>query len=165
MWNQISGQYSQTFGIACIFQQYLQRIEQEAERLEDFKESLGLAVDAVLAGAQLTAEILTDGELSATDFALPFAEQLRSLGPWGQYFPEPLFEGRFVVIEKRVVGGAHLKMLLRPVDGGGSIDAIAFGKLPEDLPDTASVGLIFKLDINHFRGHKTCQLMVENILY
>lgn len=136
-----------------------------ADQLEAFKQAMNEAITFFLQGRTLDNEILTDGGLSPTDYALPFADQLRSLGPWGQHFPEPLFEGRFVVIEKRVVGGAHLKMLLRPVDGGGSIDAIAFGNLPEDLPDTATVGLTFKLDINHFRGHKTCQLMVENILY
>jgi single-stranded-DNA-specific exonuclease len=63
-----------------------------------------------------------------------------------------------------VVGGSHLKMQLRPVDGHSCIDAIAFGRLPEDLPDSDTVRLIYKLDINHFRGHKTCQLMVEQIL-
>jgi single-stranded-DNA-specific exonuclease len=62
------------------------------------------------------------------------------------------------------VGGSHLKMVLRPVDGAGSIDAIAFGRLPEDLPDSDTVRLIYKLDVNHFRGHKTCQLMVDQIL-
>ena len=56
------------------------------------------------------------------------------------------------------------KMQVRPVDGHRSIDAIAFGKLPEDLPYTDTVGLVFKLDVNHFRGNKTCQLMVEQIL-
>jgi single-stranded-DNA-specific exonuclease len=95
---------------------------------------------------------------------LSFAEMLQELGPWGQHFPEPLFEGRFVVLEKRVVGGAHLKMQLRPVDGHASIDAIAFGRLPEDLPDSATTGLVYKLDINHFRGRKTCQLMIEQII-
>ena len=115
-------------------------------------------------GKTLSNEILTDGELSAADIELSFAEHLRSLGPWGQHFPEPLFEGRFVVEERRVVGGSHLKMQLRPVDGHASIDAIAFGRLPEDLPDSDTVRLVYKLDINHFRGHKTCQLMVDHIL-
>ena len=133
-------------------------------QLELFKQALNEAITFFLQGRTLDNEILTDGELSPADFGLPFAQLLRGLGPWGQQFPEPLFEGRFVVEEKRVVGGAHLKMRLRPVDGTGSIDAIAFGRLPEDLPDSATVGLIYKLDINHFRGHKTCQLMIEKIL-
>ncbi len=134
------------------------------EQLEPFKQALNESIEFILQGKTLNNEILTDGELSAVDMELSFAEHLRSLGPWGQSFPEPLFEGRFVVEERRVVGGSHLKMQLRPVDGHASIDAIAFGRLPEDLPDSDTVRLVYKLDINHFRGHKTCQLMVEQIL-
>jgi single-stranded-DNA-specific exonuclease len=136
----------------------------ELGQLEPFKQALYEAIEFFLQGKTLNNEILTDGELSADDIDLSFAEKLRELGPWGQNFPEPLFEGRFVVEEKKVVGGAHLKMRLRPVDGHNSIDAIAFGRLPEDLPATDTIGLIYKLDINHFRGNKTCQLMVEQIL-
>ena len=135
-----------------------------ADRLEMFKQALDEAVSFFLQGETLENEILTDGELSAAEINLQFAEQLRDLGPWGQHFPEPVFEGRFVVEEQRVVGGAHLKMIVRPAGGRDSIDAIAFGRLPEDLPDSDTVGLIYKLDINHFRGRKTAQLMVEQIL-
>ena len=134
------------------------------DQLEPFKQALNESIAFFLKGRTLSNEILTDGELSADDMILPFAELIRSLGPWGQHFPEPLFEGRFVVRESKVVGGSHLKMVLRPVDGAGSIDAIAFGRLPEDLPDSDTIRLIYKLDVNHFRGHKTCQLMVEQIL-
>ena len=134
------------------------------EQLEQFKQALIDSIEFILQGKTLSNEILTDGELAAVDMQLSFAEHLRSLGPWGQHFPEPLFEGRFVVEERRVVGGSHLKMQLRAVDGHASIDAIAFGRLPEDLPDSDTVRLVYKLDINHFRGHKTCQLMVEQIL-
>ena len=136
----------------------------EVDQLERFQLALNESIEFFLKGRVLNNEILTDGELIAADIELPFAELLRQLGPWGQHFPEPLFEGRFVVEERRVVGGSHLKMQLRPVDGQARIDAIAFGRLPEDLPDSDTVRLVYKLDINHFRGHKTCQLMVEQIL-
>jgi len=134
------------------------------DQLEPFKRALLESIGFFLKGRTLSNEILTDGELAAADIELGFAEQLSGLGPWGQQFPEPLFVGRFVVEERRVVGGSHLKMQLRPVDGRAVIDAIAFGRLPEDLPDSDTVRLVYKLDINHFRGHKTCQLMVEQIL-
>ena len=133
-------------------------------QLESFKQALNESVGFFLQGKTLKNEILTDGELSPDDINMAFAEQLRDLGPWGQHFPEPLFEGRFVVEEKRIVGGAHLKMLLRPVGGHGRIDAIAFGRLPEHLPDSDTAAFVYKLDINHFRGQKTCQLMVEQIV-
>lgn len=135
-----------------------------AANLETFKDAMDESIDYFLQGKTLSNEILTDGELTAADINLDFAETLGELGPWGQHFPEPIFEGRFVVEEQRVVGGAHLKMMLRPVYGDRSIDAIAFGKLPEDLPGTDTVGFVYKLDINHFRGNKTCQLMIEKII-
>ena len=135
-----------------------------ADRLESFKQALLESVGFFLRGKTLDNEILTDGELSVDDINLAFAMQLRELGPWGQHFPEPVFEGRFVVEERKVVGGAHLKMLVRPVGGHDRIDAIAFGRLPEDLPDSDTAAFVYKLDVNHFRGQQTCQLMVEQIV-
>jgi single-stranded-DNA-specific exonuclease len=135
-----------------------------ADRFEAFEQAFVESVEHFLRGRTLDNEILTDGELSPADIDMPFAEQLRELGPWGQNFPEPLFEGRFVVETHRVVGGSHLKMQLRPVDGRACVDAIAFGCLPEDLPGTDTVRMAYRLDINHFRGNKTCQLVVEHIL-
>jgi len=131
---------------------------------EPFGAALEEAIEYFLQGGTLSNALLTDGELEPEDINLEFAQILRNLGPWGQHFPEPVFEGRFVVEEQRVVGNAHLKMMLRPVGGSRSIDAIAFGKLPEDLPGTDTTGFVYRLDINHFRGRKTCQLMVEQIL-
>jgi single-stranded-DNA-specific exonuclease len=134
------------------------------DQLESFKIAFDDSIGFFLQGRTLDNVLWTDGQLDAGDINLAFAEKLRSLGPWGQNCPEPVFEGRFIVEEKRVVGNDHLKMRLRPVEGQHSIDAIAFNHLPEDLPDTATTGLVYRLDINHFRGRKTCQLMVEQIL-
>jgi len=132
--------------------------------LDSFRQAFIESVEYFLEGRSLDNVIETDGELAAGDIDMPLAEQLRSLGPWGQHFPEPLFEGRFVVEDRRVVGGSHLKMQLRPAGGHSLVDAIAFGCLPEDLPQTDTIRLVYRLDVNHFRGHKTCQLMVEHIL-
>lgn len=135
-----------------------------AVNLDKFKEAVVEAIDYFLQGRTLSNELLTDGELPAADINLEFAESLNELGPWGQQFPEPLFEGRFVIEQQRVLKGAHLKMTLRSADGRSTVDAIAFGKLPEDLPATDTVGFVYKLDINHFRGNRTCQLMIEKII-
>jgi len=136
----------------------------EAEHLEEFKQSLGLAVDAILGGASLTAEILTDGELPATDISLDMAKLLENLGPWGQRFAEPVFDGRFEVIDHRVVGGSHLKMIVRPIGGSEEVDAIAFNRMPEDLPESGPMRLLYRLDINRWRGREECQLMVDHIV-
>lgn len=134
-----------------------------SEQLESFKSAFSESIEFFLRNKNLDNVLMTDGELPAEDIQLPFAELLQDLGPWGQHYPEPLFEGRFVIEDKRIVGGLHLKMQLRPVGAKQSVDAIAFGCLPEDLPDSDTVGLVYKLDINHFRGRKTCQVMVEQI--
>ncbi len=134
-----------------------------AANLADFKLAFAEAIEFCLSGKTLNNDLLTDGELGPQEINLEFAEELSALGPWGQHCPEPVFVGRFEVVECRVVGGAHLKMQVRLVDGKSALDAIAFGRLPEDLPDTDTTGLVYKLDINHFRGRKTCQLIVEQI--
>lgn len=133
------------------------------DRLHTFQQGLDEAVIAVLGGAKLTGDLLTDGELHAEDLTLEFAFELERIGPWGQRFPEPLFDGRFRVVNTRIVGGSHLKMVVQSLDGSEPLDAIAFNRLPEDLPDTGSVRLLYRLGINRWRGNESCQLMVEEI--
>ena len=136
----------------------------EQSRLDEFRAALEQSVQHFLAGQAPRAEVLTDGELTASELNLEFAAQLAALGPWGQQFPEPLFEGAFEVLEQRVVGGAHLKMSLRPLDGHEPIDAIAFGRLPEDLGGQRQLRILYRLDLNHFRGVARAQLLVEHLL-
>jgi single-stranded-DNA-specific exonuclease len=134
------------------------------DKLPEFRESLLPAVDAVLDGAELTSEILTDGELQASDICLRLAGWLEDLGPWGQRFPEPLFDGRFDVLDQRVVGGSHLKMVVRPLDGSDVLDAIAFNRMPDDLPAAGPARMLYRVGINRWRGEESCQLMIEEIV-
>ena len=136
----------------------------DGSQYAQFVKSVSDAVTAILDGTELSAELLTDGELAATDISLGFAASLDRLGPWGQHFPEPVFDGLFEVIERRVVGGSHLKMIVRSIDGGEPVDAIAFNRLPEDLPASGAVRLLYRLGINRWRGSESCQLMVEEIV-
>ena len=136
----------------------------EAEKLEHFKELLAPAVDAVLDGLKLTAEILTDGELPAEDIGMELAFSLENLGPWGQRFPEPVFDGYFEVLDQRLVGGSHLKMIVRPLDGREPLDAIAFNRTPGDLPQSGPARMLYRIGINRWRGEESCQLMIEEIV-
>jgi single-stranded-DNA-specific exonuclease len=136
----------------------------EHSRLEAFKTLFAECVLEQLDGAELMAETLTDGELRPGDINLDFAHQLGKLGPWGQTFPEPVFEGSFDIVEQRVVGGSHLKMSLRPMGGREPIDAIAFGHQPEDLPGAGAARMLYRLEVNRFRGHETCQLVIQGIV-
>ncbi|NIP18987.1 MAG: single-stranded-DNA-specific exonuclease RecJ, partial [Xanthomonadales bacterium] len=134
------------------------------DRLPSFERALEEAVRVFLDGRGLQAEIMTDGEIPGPDINLELAGRLRDLGPWGQQFPEPVFEGAFEVLDHRVVGGAHLKMVVRPLDGHEPVDAIAFGRLPEDLPASGALRALYRLDVNHFRGERSCQLVVERFV-
>jgi single-stranded-DNA-specific exonuclease len=134
------------------------------ENLPAFQAGLGQAVQVTLGGAELAVEILTDGSLGSGDLNLDTALMLENAGPWGQHFPEPLFDGAFDVLESRVVGGSHLKMIVQDSNGGEPLDAIAFNRLPEDLPKSGRVRLLYRLGINRWRGQASCQLLVEKIV-
>jgi single-stranded-DNA-specific exonuclease len=136
----------------------------DRENFETIKARLADAVRVALGGEDLTAEILTDGELEAHELTLETAAVIENSGPWGQGFPEPLFDGVFRVLEYRVVGGAHLKMIVQSINGGETLDAIAFNRLPEDLPPSGNVRLLYRLALNRWRGNESCQLMVEEIV-
>ena len=109
--------------------------------------------------------IETDGELESTDFTLANAQTLRDAGPWGQGFPEPLFDGLFRLIDQRIVGERHLKMVLQPQDSSIYVDAIAFNVDVKKWPnhDCEQAHLIYHLDVNCFRDQRRLQLLVEEI--
>ncbi|HAG61710.1 MAG: single-stranded-DNA-specific exonuclease RecJ [Legionellales bacterium] len=108
---------------------------------------------------------LTDGVLSSHDLTLDMAHLLRHSGPWGQAFPEPVFDGVFDVIEQRLVGGHHLKLTLQHPDGQYPISAICFNVDLKLWPnyDCRQVQVVYRLDINAFRNQTTLQLMIDQL--
>ena len=113
----------------------------------------------------LQAKIFVDAELSGQHFNLDFAKQLLSFEPWGQRFPEPLFIGEFTIDRQRVLSEKHLKLWLKRDNLDQVIDAIAFNVDPDLWRyEGKEVSLVYKLDINEFRGMQTLQLMVEQII-
>jgi single-stranded-DNA-specific exonuclease len=108
--------------------------------------------------------IHSDGELTAEDLDLPLAQLLESAGPWGQHFAEPQFDGRFEVVQRRIVGERHLKLQLRAPGSTRIIDAIAFNTVDDVWPqDTRFVDIAYKLSANEFRGVRSAQLIVNYI--
>ncbi len=112
--------------------------------------------------------VMSDGELLESELSMNTAEELRFAGPWGQTFQEPVFDGVFNVINKRIVGEKHLKLSLQPAGAKIEIDAIAFNVTDEGwqplLPgQVQQVKVAYRLDVNVFRGNKSVQLMVEHI--
>lgn len=111
--------------------------------------------------------IWTDGELNSNEFNLETAELIKSVGTWGQGFPEPCFDGEFKILDQRAIGQNknHLKMLLEPKQGGVLLDAIAFNIDTRLYPDLSikQARLAYKLEINEFRGNRSLQLLVDYI--
>lgn len=110
----------------------------------------------------------TDGELTSEEIALETAHALREGGPWGQAFPEPCFDGVFAVKNARVVGDKHLKMWVTSADGARNFDAIAFNFKGADEPATLPEGevrLVYRLDINEYKGERRLQLLVDHVIF
>ena len=134
------------------------------ENYELFTQAFDSVARIHLVEDDLAEVIRSDGELAASELSMQTAEELRYAGPWGQTFPEPLFDGKFTVINKRIVGDNHLKLSLQPDGSSIQIDAIAFNTTDKSWPaDTKQVNLAYRLDINTFRGHSNLQMMVDFI--
>jgi single-stranded-DNA-specific exonuclease len=133
---------------------------------EDFCTAFVAEVSRHAKDVQLQAVIESDGELSPQDFQLELATELRFAGPWGQHFPEPVFDGCFSVVSQRLVGEKHLKLVLTPAGDKTLLDAIAFNVDLDIWPDAsiAQVEIAYRLDVNEFRGKRSVQLMVEHLV-
>ncbi|HKM95678.1 MAG TPA: single-stranded-DNA-specific exonuclease RecJ [Buttiauxella sp.] len=137
----------------------------EEAKFEEFRQRFGSLVGEWLDPALLQGVIWSDGAITVQEMTLETAEMLRDAGPWGQMFPEPLFDGKFRLLQQRLVGERHLKVMVEPVGGGPLIDGIAFNVDTACWPDNGvrEVELAFKLDVNEFRGNRTVQLLIDHI--
>ncbi|MCW8902021.1 MAG: single-stranded-DNA-specific exonuclease RecJ [Gammaproteobacteria bacterium] len=108
--------------------------------------------------------VVSDGELLESELTMQTAEELRYAGPWGQNFQEPVFDGVFNIVNKRIVGEKHLKLSLQPEGSILEIDAIAFNTTDENWSlEQKQAKVAYRLDVNVFRGKQSLQLMVEHI--
>ena len=130
-----------------------------------FSRAFDAEVRRQLREEDLTGRLMSDGSLAVEEFHLELARALRNAGPWGQHFPEPLFHGVFQLVEQRIVGERHLKVVLKTECGSVKLDGIAFGVDREVWPNPTIrwVELAYKLDLNEFRGNETVQLMIAHI--
>ena len=118
-----------------------------------------------LSADALQGSIQSDGELSADELRLEVAEILRNADPWGQGFPEPLFDGEFEILKQRRLGEKHLKLMVRHPQGQQALEAVAFNIADDDrqrLENNARAHLVYKLDVNDYRGQRSVQLIIEH---
>lgn len=132
------------------------------DNLQRFQHCFDEAIAQTIEPAQLQGILYTDGELDAQECNLETAECLKLAGPWGQHFPEPLFEGEFRILQQRLLAGKHLKLLVEN-NKGMLFDAVWFNVDLRRFPDFSikRARLVYRLDINEFRGNRTLQLLME----
>ncbi|CUX96522.1 single-stranded-DNA-specific exonuclease RecJ [Candidatus Doolittlea endobia] len=137
----------------------------ELAQFDHFRKRFARLVSEWVYPEMLEGVILSDGELTGQELSLTTAELLRDGGPWGQGFPDPLFDGRFRVLEQHLVGKKHLKLLLKPVTGGPMLDGVAFNIDSRLWPDNSvhTVELAYKLEVKEFHAHRSLQLLIQYI--
>ena len=111
---------------------------------------------------------LSDGELSSEEFSLEVAESLRSSGPWGQHFPAPVFDGRFIILNKTVLKSAHLRLILKPLVSNGRtipVQAMVFNSELALWPDKdQEIHVLYRFDVNEYKTLLSPQLIIEKLL-
>lgn len=129
-----------------------------------FAEAFDEEVRRQLREEDLTGRLLSDGSLAVEVPPRP-GQGPAPCRALGQHFPEPLFHGVFQLVEQRVVGERHLKVVLKSECGSVRLDGIAFGIDREVWPNPTVrwVELAYKLDVNEFRGNESVQLMIAHM--
>ncbi len=131
-----------------------------------FSAAFDAEVTALLTEDDLQARVLTDGEVRADELSLGTAQLLRAHGPWGQGFPEPCFDGEFEVLQQRMLGEKHLKLVVcLPGLRQQALDAIAFNVDPAFWTrcNATRIRAVYRLDVNEYRGQRSLQLILEHL--
>lgn len=134
------------------------------ENFDAFAKAFDSEVRRQLGENDLQAVIHSDGELDVPEFSMQLAQQLRDAGPWGQHFPEPTFDGEFYVLQQKLVGEKHLKLLLAVnATDAGWLEAVAFNIDSAVWPNmqVKKIRAAYKLDINEYRGNYSLQLLID----
>jgi single-stranded-DNA-specific exonuclease len=144
-------------------------LSMEEGNLPQFIETINLVITESVDPLVFEEKLFSDGALHRDEFTMQGADQIRFAAPWGQHFPAPVFDNQFEIIQKRTLKDAHIKCVLRLLVNGEAtattVDAIAFNVDLAAWPAQGSiVHLLYRLDINEFRGISSVQLMVDRLL-
>jgi single-stranded-DNA-specific exonuclease len=132
--------------------------------LAQFQQAFSEQVSAVLRPEDLNNINETDGPVTEEYMTIEASEIFKYASPWGQLFPEPVFDDVFKILNWRIVGEKHLKLDLVKPESGVCYSAIAFNKTDDDLPEAQDdIHIVYRLDVNEFRGKRSLQLIVQHI--
>ncbi len=142
----------------------------ESSKFNEFQQAVNLIAERYNEDDTFLETHFTDGELAAEDFTLETAEILRSAAPWGQHFPAPVFDGRFIIQNRTVLKETHLKLVLQPVLANEPIPVLPVQAIVFNIDPTlwAEVGeeihLLYRFDVNEYKGFLSPQLVIEKLL-
>jgi len=131
----------------------------ETQHYPRFAEAFDAVAREWLSEEQLQAVLYTDGEMPAGLFTLEMARMLRYAGPWGQAFPEPVFENRFECFSWRPMGERHLRLSLRDPRDDAVHDAVMFNAY-DGKPPPAMMRAAYELTINDWQGRESPRLLL-----
>jgi len=135
------------------------------ENLSKFSQYFTEEVAQIVSNICLDNVIETDGEIENGFFNLDTVKLLKDNGPWGESFPEPIFDGIFLVHQQKLVASKHLKLVVEPIDGGPLINCIAFNVDLTLWPDNSvkKVQIVYQLEIEEFRGNQSISLLARHL--
>lgn len=128
------------------------------DSLEAFTTAFDEVVRKHLSPDDLEAVLHTDGAIPPEQLDLELARALEEGGPWGQAFPEPVFEAEVEVLRSRIVGERHWKAMVTPISGHQEFDLIAFGQVERHPQLPNRLRIAYRPEENHFRGTVSLQL-------
>jgi len=132
------------------------------ENFAEFKQVFE-ALIGVMDEDLFTATLWTDGELPASAFHIETVDLLQNLSPWGQKFPQPIFDGVFKIMDYRWLKDVHLKLRVA-LENGQVVDAIAFNAADKyDFDPMKDTRLVYELDKNVFNGNISLQMRIIHL--
>lgn len=102
----------------------------------------------------------TDGELRPQELSLALARAVRAGGPWGNGFPEPLFDGVFRVVRAQIMKAQHLRLQLVHPGDAQPLKAVGF-RVSAAPQEGALVHLRYRLGIDDYGGEEKLCLYLE----
>lgn len=134
----------------------------KADDFAKFQQAFAKGIEDALQGRKPQVSIETDGPLCKEHLTVDTVRLLRDAGPWGQEFPEPTFDGYFDVMQQRIVGDKHVKMVLKLPDEDCYVDAIFFNANLNEWPqpECSKIHLVYRLGINDYNGRRKLQLII-----
>ncbi|MBU2755468.1 single-stranded-DNA-specific exonuclease RecJ [Acidithiobacillus sp. CV18-2] len=121
-------------------------------------------------GNRFAEQVWCDGPLRAEELNLEMARSIQMAGPWGQGFPEPLFENDFVVMGSRKLNGGHWKLelaLAGNIVGNERVEAVHFldGRETGEIPEVGTrIRGRYQMGINRWKGRETLQIQLRQVM-